>query len=399
MSTARVRRAARLMTGAVVTATVAMAAVPIRAAAQNPGSLEAAGFASWTKFDGSLGFSNRVGGGGLLGLFLAKNVALEGEGTYTKTHFSSTDVGNFKYIPIRGRVAWHVPLGSSYSRLIFGAGYVAGLYRGDLHVTNNGFTGLVGLLLGFSRHVAFRADGVIDYYTSPFNQVSSNQNYSARAGISILLGSYPPNKDSIRADSVQRAERARADSVQRAAQARADSARAAEEARADSVRRAEEARADSARQAAAEDSLRRVEQARADSARLAQQAGVVDSIQMELMLARKKNLILTGVTFAPNKAQLSSNAMQVLNIVAQSLKEHPDAHVEVAGYTDSTGSAALNRRLSQNRAQAVRAFLIKQGVPAEQLTAKGYGPANPIAPNDTPENRAKNRRVELHRTM
>jgi outer membrane protein OmpA-like peptidoglycan-associated protein len=104
------------------------------------------------------------------------------------------------------------------------------------------------------------------------------------------------------------------------------------------------------------------------------------------------------VTFATNQARLTPNAKQVLEIVGQSLKEHPDAHVEVAGYTDSTGSTTRNAKLSQARAQAVRAYLIQLGVPAEQVTAKGYGPANPIAPNDTPDGRAKNRRVELHRT-
>lgn len=377
---------------------VAIAAVATPATAQRAGSLEVAGFASWTRFDGSLDFDNRVGGGGLLGLFFAKNVALEGEGVYTRTHPSSGAPGNFDYIPIRARLAAHIPLGSSYSRLILGAGYVAGLYRSDLDVTNNGFTGLAGLLLGLSRHFGIRVDGTVDIFPSPFNGSSTNTHYSARGGISILLGSYPPNKDSIRADSIQRAERARADSLQRA-----------ERARTDSIQRVERARADSARQAATEDSLRRAEQARADSARAAeqaradsiraaQQAGVVDSMQMELMLARKKNLILTGVTFAPNQARLTANAKQVLNIVGQSLKEHPDAHVEVAGYTDSTGSTTRNAKLSQARAQSVRAYLIQLGVPAEQVTAKGYGPANPIAPNDTPDGRAKNRRVELHRT-
>jgi hypothetical protein len=90
---------------------------------------------------------------------------------------------------------------------------------------------------------------------TPFNGAGSNLHYTARAGLSVLLGSYPLNQDSIRADSIQQAERARADSVQRAAQAKADSVRRAEQARADSIQRVASARADSLRQAAMQDSM------------------------------------------------------------------------------------------------------------------------------------------------
>ena len=138
-----------------------LAAAP--AAAQRPGSIELDGFGSWTRFDNSLQLKNRFGAGGLLGIFFVKNVAVEGDASYTRTHLKSGLPGDFSYIPIRARLAAHVPLGSSYSRLIFGAGYVAARYREDLHVTDDGFTGLVGLKLGLSRHVGLRADGIIDY--------------------------------------------------------------------------------------------------------------------------------------------------------------------------------------------------------------------------------------------
>ena len=75
----------------------------------------------------------------------------------------------------------------------------------------------------------------------------------------------------------------------------------------------------------------------------------------------------------------------------------PAVRLEVAGYTDDTGSRAVNERLSQARAESVRAFLVSAGVPADQLTARGYGPADPIATNGTPAGRALNRRVELKR--
>lgn len=371
-----------------------VAATP--AAAQRPGSFELDGFGTWTKFDESLQFKDRFGAGGLLGIFLAKNIALEGDASYTETHFD-TGLGDFSYIPIRARLAAHLPLGSSYSRLILGAGYVGARYRKDLSESDDGFTGLVGLKLGLSRHFGLRADGIIDYVPSPFTGAGSNVHYSVRAGLSLLLGSYPPNQDSIRADSVQRAEQARTESIRRAEQARADSVERAAQARADSIQRVEQARTDSIRQAAVQDSLRAAQQAQEDSLRLAREAGRVDSVQFQLMLERKKSLVLTGVTFDFNKSRLTLDAKKVLDFVAQSVKTHPEAKIEVGGYTDSKGSAAYNKRLSLGRARAVRVYLIEQGVPADQITAVGYGEATPVAPNDTEEGRAQNRRVELKR--
>jgi outer membrane protein OmpA-like peptidoglycan-associated protein len=370
-----------------------------QAAAQRAPSLEFEGFGSWTKFDESLGFKDRFGGGGLVGIFFAKNISLEGDASYTQTHLDS-GAGTFNYIPFRARLALHLPLGSSYSRLIIGAGYVRARYRDDLHQDDDGFTGQVGLKLGLSPHFALRFDGLIDYIPTPFNEgggVGSNLHYSVRAGASILLGSYPPNQDSIRADSVERAERARAEAVRLAEQARADSVQRAAQARADSIQRVEQTRTDSLRAAAMQDSLRAAQRAQEDSLRLAQRAGQVDSLQIRLMLERKRNLVLQGVTFELNKSRLTPDARKVLDFVAPSIKANPEAKIEVGGYTDSRGSAAYNERLSLARASSVRSYLIQQGVPVEQLTAVGYGESKPVASNATEEGRAENRRVELRR--
>jgi len=111
----------------------------------------------------------------------------------------------------------------------------------------------------------------------------------------------------------------------------------------------------------------------------------------------EKPVVLEGVTFESNKARLVPNAMTVLDMVAASLIKRKDVKVEVAGYTDSQGPDAYNLKLSQQRAEVVREYLIGKGVPAENLTAKGYGEARPITSNDTKEGREKNRRVELTR--
>ncbi|MGD2134697.1 MAG: OmpA family protein [Gemmatimonadales bacterium] len=106
-------------------------------------------------------------------------------------------------------------------------------------------------------------------------------------------------------------------------------------------------------------------------------------------------LVLQGVTFQSGRSALTESSFAVLNEVAASLKAHPDVRVEVAGHTDATGSRELNLRLSLQRAQAVMAYLARQGVEPSRMEARGYGPDEPIATNDTAEGRAQNRRVEL----
>ncbi len=112
--------------------------------------------------------------------------------------------------------------------------------------------------------------------------------------------------------------------------------------------------------------------------------------------ARPVDIVLQGVEFLTNSAELTPASHAALDQVAAVLKRHPALRVEVAGYTDSTGSAERNRALSQARAEAVRDYLVRQGIDPARLTARGYGPASPIADNATAAGRQRNRRVELH---
>ena len=102
-------------------------------------------------------------------------------------------------------------------------------------------------------------------------------------------------------------------------------------------------------------------------------------------------LTLVGVTLLFAQAQTNGT----LDKVAQSLKDYPDSLVDVYGHTDSTGSDAFNQTLSENRARTVMNYLISQGVPAARLRSQGFGETMPVASNDTPDGRAKNRRVEI----
>jgi OOP family OmpA-OmpF porin len=106
-------------------------------------------------------------------------------------------------------------------------------------------------------------------------------------------------------------------------------------------------------------------------------------------------IVLKGVQFEINSAQLKDVSQSVLDDAAATLKRNPQVVTEVAGHTDSTGSSAYNQRLSENRANAVRSYLASKGAPVENLSAKGYGESQPIADNTTREGRSMNRRVEL----
>ena len=111
----------------------------------------------------------------------------------------------------------------------------------------------------------------------------------------------------------------------------------------------------------------------------------------------EKPIILEGVHFQSSKAVLLPESSSILDRVAESLIAHPDVKVEVGGHTDSDGPAAANLKLSAKRADAVRDYLVKKGVPASQMTSKGYGETQPISDNKSPEGKAMNRRVELKR--
>jgi outer membrane protein OmpA-like peptidoglycan-associated protein len=110
-----------------------------------------------------------------------------------------------------------------------------------------------------------------------------------------------------------------------------------------------------------------------------------------------RTVTLRGVTFMSGRDELTNSSLVVLDEVAKQLVAVPELKIEIAGHTDSRGTRIRNIRLSLSRAEAVRAYLVMQGVPAERLTARGYGPDKPVASNAGPNGRAMNRRVELRR--
>jgi outer membrane protein OmpA-like peptidoglycan-associated protein len=99
--------------------------------------------------------------------------------------------------------------------------------------------------------------------------------------------------------------------------------------------------------------------------------------------------------FDTNSSTLQPSSYEQLNNVAAILKAYPNAKIRLGGYTDNTGDADINRKLSQERANSVMAELTKRGIDPSRLSATGYGEENPVADNSTEEGRQKNRRISI----
>jgi len=114
-------------------------------------------------------------------------------------------------------------------------------------------------------------------------------------------------------------------------------------------------------------------------------------------LLEEKPVTIEGTNFARGSAKLDLKAgKEILKEVVAFMHEHPGSQLVLIGFTDNIGSDKQNAKLSLDRANSVKKHLVDAGIPAEQISTKGEGAANPIADNNTREGRAKNRRVEIH---
>jgi outer membrane protein OmpA-like peptidoglycan-associated protein len=113
-------------------------------------------------------------------------------------------------------------------------------------------------------------------------------------------------------------------------------------------------------------------------------------------ITKSKIYIFGKVQFRTGSAEIDRRSEPLLDQIGQALNANPDVKVVVIeGHTDNKGGRAINQRLSEERAAAVKEALVKRGVDGDRLRTRGYGETRPLAPNKSPAGRAKNRRVDF----
>ena len=112
-------------------------------------------------------------------------------------------------------------------------------------------------------------------------------------------------------------------------------------------------------------------------------------------VVEQETIIFRNILFDFDKTNLKPASFPILDEVVEYLKNRPGVRMEIQGHTDGIGTAEYNIRLSEGRAISVKKYLIKNGISTDRLETKGFGLTKPLAPNDTAQNRARNRRVEF----
>jgi len=151
-------------------------------------------------------------------------------------------------------------------------------------------------------------------------------------------------------------------------------------------------------QAQASDAQAQAQAAQQQAAQLAERSSRLEAILVELHAQKtERGMVVTigDVLFATDRAELNANGTATVRKLAEVMAQNPDRTVLVEGFTDSTGSSAHNKDLSERRAASVAQALTGLGVPRERVAMRGYGEAYPVAANDSASNRQLNRRVEI----
>jgi outer membrane protein OmpA-like peptidoglycan-associated protein len=212
------------------------------------------------------------------------------------------------------------------------------------------------------------------------------------------------------AERIQKEKEAAAAAAAAQAKAQADAQAAAEaqhqaeltaakeaQMKAQAAAQAAEAKAEQAALQAKEEAARE-EAARAKAATVALRAQLLQQLNDVLQTTdTPRGLVvnMADVLFELGKYALSTDAQLKLAKLSGIIQAHPGLNLAIEGYTDTTGAADFNMKLSQQRADTVRQFLIAQGLSADTITSKGLGEADPIADNSTAAGRKLNRRVEI----
>lgn len=258
-------------------------------------------------------------------------------------------------------------------------------------------------------------------------EAETNAREAAQTAEDARIITYRKLADEERAATEARAQAAQQRAEQANAQAQQDQQRraAAEAARSEAeqarmqaeaaTRQAQLASAQAEQDKAAADAARaaalqqqQAAQAEADQARMAAQTAENEKAALRERLRQQLNVILetretarglivniSDVLFDFNKYTLKPGARETMAKVSGILLAYPGLKIQLEGYTDSVGSDDYNQKLSEQRAESVRDYLIGQGVPGDTVSAVGFGKTNPVATNDTAEGRQRNRRVDM----
>src|SRR5580704_9976921 len=249
-----------------------------------------------------------------------------------------------------------------------------------------------------------------DSYQRAVQLMNNSDEYATRKNV--------PNKPliAVARETVQTAEDARAIAVKKMDDQRiandlqnSTDAQAQSQAQADeATRQKEKAQSDMAANQAASAAAVSAAQADADQSRLAAQQANTDKAAMRARLSAQLNSILetrdsarglivsmSDVLFDTGQYSLKPGAREKLAKVAGILLAYPGLNIEVGGYTDNVGGDDMNQKLSENRADSVRDYLVQEGVTTNAVTARGFGNTLPVASNDSSSGRQQNRRVEL----
>ena len=405
------------------------------AAAQRGGTVEIVPLARYSFHPDSLEVNDGFGVGAELGLFVTRKLSLEVEGNYGVTNL--TDSTSVSTSALDARLLVHLPLQGRASAL-FGIGYAQRRYDGGLDLVQEGPGGFVGLRLGLGARLGLRLEATIEYLAEAGASSNRMWDVGAQVGLSMYagpLGARDTDRDGVPNTDDRCAGTAPGlpvdptgcplprdsdgdgvlDGTDRcpntASGQRVDLTGCNADLDGDGVPNAFDRCPATPTGAPVDQFGCPSPKAPADSDGdgvpderdrcPGSPAGApVDALGCTVPVvapAPHPRLILQDVNFATGSATLNATAEAALRVTAASLLNQPAVRLEVAGYTDDTGSRTVNERLSLARAQSVRSFLVSAGVPANQLTARGYGPADPIATNGTPAGRALNRRVELKR--
>ena len=431
-----------------VVALVAGLALP--AQAQRRSTIEVGALARYTLYDDSVGLDDAWGLGGRLGWFFADDWAIEGDGGFTQTKTSVTplDVNNTS---IHVHLVRSLGFGQRLALLV-GGGWAYNSFSNGSSESENGVGGLAGLRLRLGKRLALRADATADYMLDPAIASDDNLHLGVAAGVSLLLGEGPADKDKdgvlddvdrcadtpaatpVDAGGCPDADRdGVADQGDRcrdtptggavdavgcsdadgdgvvdpqdqcagtAAGVRADATGCAMDGDRDGVPDAADRCANTAAGVPV-DANGCPPDSDADGVPdpMDRCPGTAAGVQVDavgcLPPSAAAPIVLEGVSFLSGSAKLTLDSQGPLDRVVAGLRERPDLHVMIEGHTDNVGNRDANLRLSKARADAVRTYLVSKGIDARRLGTVGYGPDQPVATNDTPEGRAQNRRVQL----